>query len=134
MLKAPEVRGDVLREVEALVVPGGNAWVQWQTLGEPGLDAIREFVRGGKTYVGVCAGAYLATGRPSLPGTLLRLELPFKSTPVRVDVRVVMTNVPGNLMVGNLPMGMGICFEDTPPNVESALAIWAERRLESLGF
>ncbi len=61
LLRARDVRNGELGKVDALVVPGGNAWVQWQTLEKPGLDAIRGFVRGGKAYVGVCAGAYLAT-------------------------------------------------------------------------
>lgn len=87
-----------------------------------------------RIYTLSARGAYLATGRPSLPGTTIKVELPFKSTPICVDARVVMTNVPGNLMKDNLPMGMGVRFESAPNNVESALSIWAERRLENLGF
>jgi CheY-like chemotaxis protein len=87
-----------------------------------------------RIYVLSSAGAFLATARPSLPGTTIQVELPFKSTPIRVDARVMMTNVPGNLMKDNLPMGMGVRFENAPGNVESALSIWAERRLENLGF
>jgi CheY-like chemotaxis protein len=80
------------------------------------------------------AGAFLATGRPSLPGTRVQVELPFRSTPIQVAAEVTMTNVPGHFLRDNLPVGMGVRFETAPRNVESALSIWAERRLESLGF
>ncbi len=87
-----------------------------------------------KIYTLSARGAFLATARPSLPGTQLEVELPFRSTPVRVKAEVVMTNVPGHFMRDNLPAGMGVRFQETPGNVVSALKIWAERRLESLGF
>ncbi len=87
-----------------------------------------------KIYTLSAAGAFLATPRPSLPGTELKVELPFRTQPVRVDAEVVMTNVPGHFMRNNLPSGMGVRFQEAPDNVESALTIWAERRLESLGF
>jgi len=87
-----------------------------------------------RIYTLSSGGAFLTTGRPSLPGTEVQVELPFKSTPMLVSARVVMTNVPGNLMRDNLPVGMGVCFEDAPANVRSALSIWAQRRLENLGF
>lgn len=61
LLQAREIRADTLADFDALVVPGGNAWLQWQTLGPPGLEAISDFVSRDKAYVGVCAGAYLAT-------------------------------------------------------------------------
>ena len=53
--------GKGLDGFDGLVVPGGNGWEQWHALGDDGLVAIRSFVRGGGSYVGVCAGAYLAT-------------------------------------------------------------------------
>jgi hypothetical protein len=45
-----------------------------------------------------------------------------------------MTNVPGNLIRDNLPIGMGVRFERTPPEIETALAAWANDRLTALGF
>jgi hypothetical protein len=78
-------------------------------------------------------GAFLATSRPSVPDTELRVELPFKSTPIEVHARVVMTNVPGDFLRPALPIGMGVRFDAVPANVEAALSIWAERRLEMLG-
>jgi hypothetical protein len=45
-----------------------------------------------------------------------------------------MTNVPGNLIRDTLPIGMGLRFEQTPPEIEAALAAWANKRLAALGF
>lgn len=49
------------------VQPGGNVPVSRapQLLGRAGVSAIREFVRDGGRYLGICQGAYLA-GRPGL--------------------------------------------------------------------
>ncbi len=49
-----------LAPFEAIVMPGGWSVFQKATAGNAGLDAIRIFVEKGGTYLGVCAGAYLA--------------------------------------------------------------------------
>ena len=79
-------------------------------------------------------GAFLATGRPSLPRAQLRIDLPASPGPLRLQARVVMTNVPGNLIRDNLPIGMGVRFEQTPPEIEAAILAWANKRLAALGF
>eukprot|EP00928_Gymnodinium_smaydae_P040604 TRINITY_DN27521_c0_g1_i1.p1 TRINITY_DN27521_c0_g1~~TRINITY_DN27521_c0_g1_i1.p1 ORF type:complete len:300 (-),score=57.87 TRINITY_DN27521_c0_g1_i1:81-980(-) len=45
---------------DVLIVPGGSAAVDARLLGQAGLEAIRDFVRRGGGYCGVCAGAFLA--------------------------------------------------------------------------
>jgi len=87
-----------------------------------------------RVYSLSAGGAFLATGRPSLPQAPLRIDVPASPGPVRLQARVVMTNVPGNLLRENLPVGMGVRFERTPPAVEEALAAWANDRLAALGF
>jgi hypothetical protein len=79
-------------------------------------------------------GAFLSTGRPSLPQAQLRIDLPVSSGTARLQARVVMTNVPGNLIRDNLPIGMGVRFEQTPREIEAALVAWANKRLAALGF
>jgi len=79
-------------------------------------------------------GAFLTTGRPSLPQAQLRIDLPASPGPLRLQARVVMTNVPGNLIRDNLPIGMGVRFEQTPPEIEAALVAWANKRHAALGF
>jgi glutamine amidotransferase-like uncharacterized protein len=46
---------------DVLIQPGGSGGRQGRTLGEEGREKIRAFVRNGGGYLGICAGAYLAT-------------------------------------------------------------------------
>ncbi len=46
-----------------LIVPGGDAGKAIDALGSEGIDEIRRFVESGGGYVGICAGAYLASDR-----------------------------------------------------------------------
>ncbi|MBI1347338.1 biofilm PGA synthesis protein PgaB [bacterium] len=60
-ITADEIRDGKLADVHVLVHPGGSASKQGLALGEPGRRAVQEFVQSGGGYLGVCAGAYLAT-------------------------------------------------------------------------
>jgi hypothetical protein len=60
-LKAQDIRAGRLARYDVLIQPGGSGGKQGQALGEQGREQIRAFVTGGGGYVGVCAGAYLAT-------------------------------------------------------------------------
>lgn len=79
-------------------------------------------------------GAYLATSRPSMPGSTLTLDLPVSSGVAKIDGHVVMTNVPGHFLRDNLPLGMGVEFDGLEDKVATALAVWAAKRLGTLGF
>jgi hypothetical protein len=79
-------------------------------------------------------GAFLATGRPSLPGASVGFDLPVTSGTAKLKARVMMTNVPGDFLRPNLPLGMGIRFENLSSQVEDALTIWANNRLNTIGF
>jgi len=58
----PEIRAGVLAEqFDVVIFPGGSGSGQARAIGEDGSDRVREFVRGGGGFLGVCAGAYLAT-------------------------------------------------------------------------
>ena len=56
-----DIRSGKLKGCHVLIQPGGGGGVQGRALGEEGRHQIREFVKSGGGYVGVCAGAYLAT-------------------------------------------------------------------------
>lgn len=56
-----EIRTGELAEVDVLVHPGGSGGGQGRALGEEGRAAVRKFVNDGGGYLGICAGAYLAT-------------------------------------------------------------------------
>lgn len=47
------------RSPKLLIVPGGNARAKESALGREGVAAIREYVRGGGSYLGFCGGAGL---------------------------------------------------------------------------
>ena len=63
-----------------------------------------------------------------------RIDVPVAGGAERISARVVMTNVPGHFLRGNLPVGMGVRFEAMPRAVFSSLVAWANDRIASLGF
>ena len=87
-----------------------------------------------RVYTLSAGGCYLATWRPSIPGARVVMDLPMANGPVRVGAQVVMTNVPGDFMRENLPVGMGVRFRRLSHEVESALSTWADRRQQALGL
>jgi len=56
-----EIQQGVLTDFDVLIMPGGSASKQSKALGETGREAIKKFVNAGGGYVGICAGAYLAS-------------------------------------------------------------------------
>ncbi|MEN1679041.1 MAG: BPL-N domain-containing protein [Planctomycetota bacterium] len=67
-LRAVTPRGIVGSELEGadvVIFPGGSGSKQSRALGDEGLEAVRAYVRDGGGYVGVCAGAYLASAEYS---------------------------------------------------------------------
>jgi len=56
-----EIRAGVLTNYHVVIFGGGSGSKQAEALGESGREAVREFVGNGGGYIGICAGAYLAT-------------------------------------------------------------------------
>ena len=56
-----EIRRGALDDYDILVMPGGAQDVQSYALGPAGKANIRSFVESGGGYLGICAGAYLAS-------------------------------------------------------------------------
>lgn len=63
-----EVTPRALAEADVYVQPGGDGTVEdaYAALGPRAPGAIREFVRGGGRYLGLCMGAYLAGSDPGM--------------------------------------------------------------------
>ena len=55
------IREGILTNLDVLIMPGGSGSKQATNLEISGREAIRQFVKNGGGYVGVCAGAYLAS-------------------------------------------------------------------------
>lgn len=58
---AVDIRRGRLAGYDVLLHPGGSGGGQGKTLEEEGREKVREFVKGGGGYVGICAGVYLAS-------------------------------------------------------------------------
>jgi hypothetical protein len=60
-LTAQEIREGGLQKCDVVVHGGGSGSKQGTTLEQKGRDEVRRFVENGGGYLGICAGAYLAT-------------------------------------------------------------------------
>lgn len=60
-LTAKDIRTGKLTSLDVLIHPGGSGGTQGRHLAEEGREKIREFVKTGGGYIGICAGAYLAS-------------------------------------------------------------------------
>jgi len=60
-ITAEEIRAGALKNFDVLVQPGGSGSKQAEELQLEGREKIQSFVKGGGGYIGICAGAYLAT-------------------------------------------------------------------------
>jgi predicted deacylase len=56
-----EIRAGVLTNYHVVIFGGGSGSKQAEALEECGREAVRDFVGNGGGYIGICAGAYLAT-------------------------------------------------------------------------
>ncbi|NQT37002.1 MAG: succinylglutamate desuccinylase/aspartoacylase family protein [Planctomycetes bacterium] len=58
-----DIRAGVLDQFDVVIFPGGSGSKQAAAIGREGCKAVREFVESGGGYVGICAGAFLATAK-----------------------------------------------------------------------
>lgn len=77
-------------------------------------------------------GAFLETPRASMDGAHVDLELRLPANHVRVAGEVIFSNVPGNLQRPNLPMGMGVRFDDIAAELGALLRDYVAKRLDDL--
>ncbi len=61
LIRADSIKKGRLSDYKMLFVPGGWASNKLKSLGEKGIDEIKEFVKNGGNYAGFCGGAGLAT-------------------------------------------------------------------------
>ena len=59
-LKGADIANGGLQEYDLVMFTGGSGSAEAAGLGEKGREEVRDFVRHGGGYVGICAGAYLA--------------------------------------------------------------------------
>ncbi len=56
-----EIRAGALTNFDVVIFPGGSGSGQAAAIGAGGREAVRRFIARGGGYIGICAGAYLAT-------------------------------------------------------------------------
>jgi CheY-like chemotaxis protein len=87
----------------------------------------------GRIYSISASGAYLSIAQPWMVKSRVELRLAIPNgDSVTASGRVVMTNVPGNVMKRNLPFGMGVHFDHVSEQSSIALLIYAEERSRAL--
>jgi glutamine amidotransferase-like uncharacterized protein len=60
-VSAEDIREGALDDFDVVIHPGGSGSKQAAALGEDGRKQVREFVKRGGGFIGICAGAYLAS-------------------------------------------------------------------------
>ncbi len=87
----------------------------------------------GRIYSVSASGAYLSIAQPWMVKARVevRVSIPDGDS-VTASGRVVMTNVPGNVMKRNLPFGMGVHFDQVSEHSSVALLLYAEERSRAL--
>jgi len=78
------------------------------------------------------AGAYLETGRASMRGTEVFLDLQLAPSLVQAEGRVTTTNVPGNLRNPRLPLGIAVEFTRLSEGGEDAIREVVQETARSL--
>lgn len=58
---AEQIRNGILSKSDVFICPGGSGSAEGENLGQEGRERVREFVKGGGGFIGICAGAYLAS-------------------------------------------------------------------------
>lgn len=82
-----EVQNNSIAQFDALIFPGGSGSKQAAGLGERGRENVRNFVREGGSFLGICAGCYLAC--ENFPWSLKILDAKTKSSKWRRGKKVL---------------------------------------------
>ena len=64
LLDGKDIRNGKLDGLDLLVIPGGSSATQFKMMQKSGAAKIREFVKKGGSYVGLCAGFHCTLNRP----------------------------------------------------------------------
>ena len=89
----------------------------------------------GRIYSISPSGAFVTVQQPCVTKARVTLELALPSAGrLSAPGRVVMTNVPGNVMRRTLPFGMGVQFEQLSEAASVSLLVYAQERFRALSL
>jgi hypothetical protein len=92
-------------------------------------------VKEGRVYSISASGVFVTLPQPCMTRARVTLDLAVpKAGRVSAAGRVVMTNVPGNVMRRSLPFGMGVQFDHLSEAVSVSLLVYAQERFQSLSL
>lgn len=77
-------------------------------------------------------GCFIETPRASMDNARLHLVFSIGGVGYAIDGSVAFSNVPGNLQKPNLPLGMGVRFDNVPEKARWQLADFIRERMDSL--
>ena len=77
-------------------------------------------------------GCFIESPRASMEGAWLRTIFSLGERQLEIDGVVAFANVPGNLQRPNLPLGMGVRFEDVSEANRASLSEFISERMNSL--
>ncbi len=66
-ISASDIMKGKLRNIDVIIFPGGSGSKELNNLGKLGQKKIKDFIRNGKSAIGICAGAYLFCSTPTYP-------------------------------------------------------------------
>jgi len=110
------IKSGGLADCSMLIIPGGYTARYVSALGEDGFREIREFVKRGGVYIGICAGAYLAAERVEVEGRpkglgIIDIENVRRSGIGLVEITITNTS---HLLVKGCPRTMLIWYQNGP--------------------
>ncbi len=85
-----------------------------------------------KLYSLSARGAFLSTPRPSMVKAMVQLVLPLPEGDLRVVGEVMATNVPGNLVKQNLPIGMAVRWNEIANEDQDRIQSFVDERDQRL--
>ncbi|MBR2643222.1 MAG: hypothetical protein IKD46_08850 [Lentisphaeria bacterium] len=65
MVNGQDLRDGKLKNFDVIVMPGGSSRLQMESMAPAGVEALRDFVKNGGAYIGICAGCHITLDRPN---------------------------------------------------------------------
>lgn len=125
-LGPPDLRPEILGQLDAVVFPGGSGSRQAESMGDAGRQAVKGFVEQGGGYLGICAGAYLGsshyswslglldaavfTGAREIPGKG-RKQMWYRGAPAQVRMELAS---PGRSLFPDIPESFEVRYHNGP--------------------